>query len=61
MLRAYDAVQSNFGQTLAYGGPRLVIFGFICAIIVQFIMVLGLSELASAFPVCYLESPVVAV
>ncbi|RAL04575.1 choline transporter [Aspergillus ibericus CBS 121593] len=55
---------SNFGQTLAYGGPRLVIFGFICAILVQFIVVLGLSELASAFPssggqyhFCYMLSP----
>ncbi|PYH87691.1 choline transporter, partial [Aspergillus ellipticus CBS 707.79] len=55
---------SNFGQTLAYGGPRLVIFGFICAFVVQMIVVLGLSELASAFPssggqyhFCYVLSP----
>ncbi|PWY89149.1 choline transporter [Aspergillus heteromorphus CBS 117.55] len=55
---------SNFGQTLAYGGPRLVIFGFICAFAVQMITILGLSELASAFPssggqyhFCYMLSP----
>ncbi|BCS13774.1 hypothetical protein ALUC_60330S [Aspergillus luchuensis] len=42
---------SNFGQILAYGGPRLVIFGSICAFVVQIIVILGLSELASAFPV----------
>ncbi|RDH37635.1 hypothetical protein BDQ94DRAFT_157108 [Aspergillus welwitschiae] len=40
----------NFGQILAYGGPRLVIFGSICAFVVQIIVILGLSELASAFP-----------
>ncbi|GKZ34030.1 hypothetical protein AbraIFM66950_004163 [Aspergillus brasiliensis] len=47
---APNGMQSNFGQILAYGGPRLVIFGSICAFVVQIIVILGLSELASAFP-----------
>ncbi|GKZ46924.1 hypothetical protein AbraIFM66951_010095 [Aspergillus brasiliensis] len=61
---APNGMQSNFGQILAYGGPRLVIFGSICAFVVQIIVILGLSELTSAFPstggqyyLCYMLSP----
>ncbi|KAL8785683.1 MAG: hypothetical protein Q9213_003242 [Squamulea squamosa] len=41
---------SNFGQNLIYGGPQVVVFGFIVATAVQWIITLGLSEVASAFP-----------
>ncbi|KAL8959294.1 MAG: hypothetical protein Q9193_003817, partial [Seirophora villosa] len=41
---------SNFGQNLIYGGPQNVIFGLLVATVVQWIITLGLSEVASAFP-----------
>lgn len=41
---------SNFGQNLIYGGPQSVIFGLLVATVVQWIVTLGLSEVASAFP-----------
>ncbi|KAL8682513.1 MAG: hypothetical protein Q9186_001460 [Xanthomendoza sp. 1 TL-2023] len=41
---------SNFGQNLIYGGPQLVVFGFLVATAVQWVITLGLSEVASAFP-----------
>ncbi|GKZ72790.1 hypothetical protein AnigIFM50267_009171 [Aspergillus niger] len=50
ITNSWAGYMSNFGQILAYGGPRLVIFGSICAFVVQIIAILGLSELASAFP-----------
>ncbi|GKZ62278.1 hypothetical protein AnigIFM49718_009360 [Aspergillus niger] len=50
ITNSWAGYMSNFGQILAYGGPRLVIFGSICAFVVQIIVILGLSELASAFP-----------
>ncbi|KAI2854130.1 hypothetical protein CBS147343_9371 [Aspergillus niger] len=64
ITNSWAGYMSNFGQILAYGGPRLVIFGSICAFVVQIIVILGLSELASAFPssggqyyFCYMLSP----
>lgn len=42
--------QSVFGQNVIYGGPQVVIFALIVAWVVQSIIILGLSELASAFP-----------
>ncbi|GFN12411.1 amino acid permease [Aspergillus tubingensis] len=64
ITNSWAGYMSNFGQILAYGGPRLVIFGSICAFVVQIIVILGLSELASAFPssggqyyYCYMLSP----
>ncbi|KAI9718467.1 MAG: hypothetical protein M1828_006712 [Chrysothrix sp. TS-e1954] len=41
---------SNFGQNLIYGGPQSVVFGLLVATAVQWIITLGLSEVASAFP-----------
>ncbi|CAF9935819.1 MAG: hypothetical protein HETSPECPRED_009909 [Heterodermia speciosa] len=41
---------SNFGQNLIYGGPQSVVFGLLVATVVQWIITLGLSEVASAFP-----------
>ncbi|KAI4115980.1 MAG: hypothetical protein LQ345_003519 [Seirophora villosa] len=41
---------SNFGQNLIYGGPQNVVFGLLVATAVQWIITLGLSEVASAFP-----------
>ncbi|KAI4204343.1 MAG: hypothetical protein LQ346_001615 [Caloplaca aetnensis] len=41
---------SNFGQNLVYGGPQNVVFGLLVATVVQWIITLGLSEVASAFP-----------
>ncbi|KAL8969325.1 MAG: hypothetical protein Q9183_002054, partial [Haloplaca sp. 2 TL-2023] len=41
---------SNFGQNLIYGGPQVVVFGLLVATAVQWIITLGLSEVASAFP-----------
>lgn len=36
---------------MIYGGPAVVVFGLILAFMVQSVITLGLSELASAFPV----------
>ncbi|KAK1675877.1 amino acid permease-domain-containing protein [Colletotrichum godetiae] len=41
---------SNFGQNLIYGGPQSCLFGLLAAFVAQFIISLGLSEIASAFP-----------
>ena len=41
---------SCFGQNLAYAGPHNVVFGLLVATVVQWIITLGLSEIASAFP-----------
>ncbi|RDW88297.1 hypothetical protein BP6252_00329 [Coleophoma cylindrospora] len=41
---------SNFSQNLVYGGPQSVVFGLIVACVIQWVITLGLSELASAFP-----------
>ncbi|KAL8868219.1 MAG: hypothetical protein Q9174_005133, partial [Haloplaca sp. 1 TL-2023] len=41
---------SNFGQNLIYGGPQVVVFGLLVATAVQWVITLGLSEVASAFP-----------
>ncbi|OKL56695.1 hypothetical protein UA08_08017 [Talaromyces atroroseus] len=37
-------------QNLVYGGPQVVVFSLLAAAVVQWIVTLGLSELASAFP-----------
>ncbi|KAL6237567.1 hypothetical protein BDW75DRAFT_248819 [Aspergillus navahoensis] len=41
---------SNFGQSMTYGGPRLVIVGLIFAFLAQSIISIGLAEIGSAFP-----------
>ena len=41
---------SCFGQNLAYAGPQSVVFGLLVAILIQWTITLGLSEIASAFP-----------
>lgn len=41
---------STFGQSLRYGGPQCAIFALVTAVFVQWIVTLGLAELASAFP-----------
>ena len=41
---------SNLGRNLIYGGPQSVVFGLLVATAVQWIITLGLSEVASAFP-----------
>ncbi|KAJ5958512.1 uncharacterized protein N7479_005662 [Penicillium vulpinum] len=41
---------SNFGQNLRYGGTQVALFSVIIAFFAQWIITLGLSELASAFP-----------
>ncbi|KAJ4171169.1 hypothetical protein NW754_007315 [Fusarium falciforme] len=55
---------SNFGQSLIYGGPQVCILALVVAWVVQFLITLGLSEIASAFPstggqyhFCYILSP----
>ncbi|KAL4753179.1 hypothetical protein BDW72DRAFT_210674 [Aspergillus terricola var. indicus] len=55
---------SNFGQSMTYGGPRLVIVGLILAFLAQSIISIGLAEIGSAFPssggqyhFCYLLAP----
>ncbi|KAK1625277.1 amino acid/polyamine transporter I [Colletotrichum phormii] len=55
---------SNFGQNLIYGGPQSCLFGLLAAFVAQFIITLGLSEIASAFPssggqyhFCYIMAP----
>ncbi|KAJ4180743.1 hypothetical protein NW767_014317 [Fusarium falciforme] len=55
---------SNFGQSLVYGGPQVCILALVVAWVVQFLITLGLSEIASAFPstggqyhFCYILSP----
>lgn len=49
---------SNLGQNLRYDGPRSVVFGLLVATIVQWIITLGLSEVASAFPSAGVGIPV---
>ncbi|KAL4977069.1 amino acid/polyamine transporter I [Aspergillus desertorum] len=55
---------SNFGQSMTYGGPRLVIVGLILAFLAQSIISIGLAEIGSAFPssggqyhFCFLLAP----
>ncbi|KAF3406466.1 Choline transport protein [Talaromyces pinophilus] len=55
---------SCFGQSLIYGGPQVVLLGLVVAFVVQSVITLGLSEIASAFPstggqyhFCWILSP----
>ncbi|KAL4903057.1 hypothetical protein BDW74DRAFT_169277 [Aspergillus multicolor] len=41
---------SCFGQNLKYAGPQNVVFGLVVATFVQWVITLGLAEIASAFP-----------
>ncbi|KAM5343328.1 hypothetical protein ACJ41O_014294 [Fusarium nematophilum] len=41
---------SCFGQSMLYGGPQATVFGLIVACAVQWLVILGLAEQASAFP-----------
>jgi choline transport protein len=49
-MNAWVGSLGTFGQNLRYGGPQVVIFACLVAAFVQWIVTLGLSELASAFP-----------
>jgi len=49
-MSSWVGALSTFGQNLRYGGPQVVVFGILVAVIIQWIITLGLSELASAFP-----------
>ncbi|KAH8702251.1 amino acid/polyamine transporter I [Talaromyces proteolyticus] len=50
ITNSWVGVLSNFGQNLLYGGPPLAVWSVLIACFVQWIITLGLSELASAFP-----------
>ncbi|CAI7603822.1 unnamed protein product [Penicillium glandicola] len=50
ITNAWVGALSNFGQNLRYGGTPVALFSVIIACFVQWIITLGLSELASAFP-----------
>lgn len=41
---------SCFGQNLTYAGPNSVVFGLLAAVIIQWMISLGLYEIASCFP-----------
>lgn len=50
ITNAWVGALSNFGQNIRYGGSQVALFSVIVACFVQWIITLGLSELASAFP-----------
>ncbi|KAJ5165189.1 uncharacterized protein N7500_007019 [Penicillium coprophilum] len=50
ITNAWVGALSNFGQNLIYGGSQVALLSVIIACFVQWIITLGLSELASAFP-----------
>jgi choline transport protein len=49
-MNSWIGALSTFGQGLRYGGAQAVIFSLLAATAVQWILTLGLAELASAFP-----------
>jgi choline transport protein len=49
-MNSWIGALSTFGQGLRYGGPQAVIFSLLAATAIQWILTLGLAELASAFP-----------
>ncbi|CRL28604.1 Amino acid/polyamine transporter I [Penicillium camemberti] len=50
ITNAWVGALSNFGQNLRYGGSQVALFSVIITCFVQWIITLGLSELASTFP-----------
>ncbi|KAJ5518239.1 Amino acid/polyamine transporter I [Penicillium expansum] len=50
ITNAWVGALSNVGQNLRYGGSQVALFSVIIACFVQWIITLGLSKLASAFP-----------
>ncbi|KAJ5685540.1 amino acid/polyamine transporter I [Penicillium majusculum] len=50
ITNAWVGALSNFGQNLRYGGSQVALFSVIIACFAQWIITLGLSELASEFP-----------
>ncbi|KAJ5820639.1 hypothetical protein N7474_006230 [Penicillium riverlandense] len=50
VMNSWVGAMSTFGQNLRYGGPQCAIFALVTATFVQWIVTLGLAELASAFP-----------
>ncbi|KGO38911.1 Amino acid/polyamine transporter I [Penicillium expansum] len=50
ITNAWVGALSNVGQNFRYGGSQVALFSVIIACFVQWIITLGLSELASAFP-----------
>jgi choline transport protein len=49
-MNSWIGALSTFGQGLRYGGAQAVIFSLLAATAIQWILTLGLAELASAFP-----------
>jgi len=50
VMNSWVGSLSTFGQNLRYGGPQVVVFAIVVAVFIQWVMALGISELASAFP-----------
>ncbi|KAL6411911.1 amino acid permease [Ilyonectria robusta] len=50
ITNSWMSYTSCFGTTLANGGPQAVVIAVVVAGVIQWIITLGLSELASAFP-----------
>ncbi|KAH8898675.1 amino acid transporter [Thozetella sp. PMI_491] len=50
IMNAWVGSLGTFGQNLLYGGPQVVVFAALVAAFIQWVVTLGLSELASAFP-----------
>ncbi|KAM0552680.1 hypothetical protein ACHAPJ_007777 [Fusarium lateritium] len=50
ITNSWVSYASCFGQSLLYGGPQATVFGLIVACAVQWLIILGLAEQASAFP-----------
>lgn len=49
-MNSWVGALSTFGQGLRYGGAQAVVFALLAATAIQWILTLGLAELASAFP-----------
>ncbi|RBA11115.1 hypothetical protein FPRO05_04288 [Fusarium proliferatum] len=50
ITNSWVSYASCFGQSLLYGGAQATVFGLIVACAVQWLIILGLAEQASAFP-----------
>ncbi|KAE8354855.1 amino acid transporter [Aspergillus coremiiformis] len=50
IINSWLSYASCFGMTLGYGGGQTAVFGIMVAATVQWVVLLGLAELCSAFP-----------
>lgn len=57
-MNSWVGALSTFGQNLRYGGPQVVVFALLVAACIQWIVTLGLCELASAFPSSGVHLPI---